>query len=86
MVETHTLEYGLVRTIIQKEEEEEELRIQGYGVNEVSFRSRPHHNVHRTQSSTFIHQSINCLLSSIVSSIIGCLHTMDTTFGKCFMY
>jgi hypothetical protein len=30
------------------QEEEEELRVQGPGVNEVSFRARPHHGVHRT--------------------------------------
>jgi hypothetical protein len=29
-------------------EEEEELWVQGPGVNEVSFRTRPHHNVHHT--------------------------------------
>jgi hypothetical protein len=30
-------------------EEEEELRVQeGPSVNEVSFRARPHHNVHNT--------------------------------------
>jgi hypothetical protein len=29
-------------------EEEEELRVQGPGVNEVSFHTRPHHNVHST--------------------------------------
>jgi hypothetical protein len=29
-------------------EEEEELRVQGPGVNEVSFRAGPHHNVHCT--------------------------------------
>jgi hypothetical protein len=28
--------------------EEEELRVKGPGVNEVSFRARPHHNMHRT--------------------------------------
>jgi hypothetical protein len=31
----------------EEEEEEEELRVQGPSVNEVSFRARPHHNVHR---------------------------------------
>jgi hypothetical protein len=31
-----------------QEEEEEELRVQGPSVNEVSFHARPHHNVHRT--------------------------------------
>jgi hypothetical protein len=28
--------------------EEEELRVQGLGMNEVSFRARPHHSVHCT--------------------------------------
>jgi hypothetical protein len=28
--------------------EEEELRVEGPGVNEVSFRARPHHSVHHT--------------------------------------
>jgi hypothetical protein len=32
----------------EAEEEEEELWVQGPGVNEVSFRARLHHNVHRT--------------------------------------
>jgi hypothetical protein len=31
-----------------QKEEEEELRVKRPGVNEVSFRARPHHNVHRT--------------------------------------
>jgi hypothetical protein len=31
----------------EEEEEEEELRVGRPGVNEVSFRARPHHNVHR---------------------------------------
>jgi hypothetical protein len=30
------------------QEEEEELWVLGPDVNEVSFRARPHHNVHRT--------------------------------------
>jgi hypothetical protein len=33
---------------LYQEEEEEELRVQGPGMNEVSFRARPHHNMHRT--------------------------------------
>jgi hypothetical protein len=35
---------------VEEEEEEEELRVQigGPGVNEASFRARPHHRVHNT--------------------------------------
>jgi hypothetical protein len=33
---------------LDSSEEEEELRVRGPGMNEVSFRARPHHNVHRT--------------------------------------
>jgi hypothetical protein len=33
---------------LSTKEEEEELRVLGPGVNEVSFRARPHHNVHNT--------------------------------------
>jgi hypothetical protein len=36
-------------------EEEEELRAQGPGVNEVSFRARPHHNVHHTLGVAWKH-------------------------------
>jgi hypothetical protein len=32
----------------EEKEEEEELRVQGPGMNEVSFCARPYHNVHRT--------------------------------------
>jgi hypothetical protein len=43
------------------QEEEEELRVQGPGVNEVSFCARPHHNVHRTLgmavTSDVLHES-----------------------------
>ena len=33
---------------VSEEEEEEELRVGWPGVNEVSFRARPHYNVQRT--------------------------------------
>jgi hypothetical protein len=33
------------------DQEEEELRVQGPSMNEVSFRARPHHSMHRTLGS-----------------------------------
>jgi hypothetical protein len=39
---------SLIRCMQNGKEEEEELRALRPGVNEASFRARPHHNVHRT--------------------------------------
>jgi hypothetical protein len=44
----HFIHNNLITLIVDWCEKKEELRVQGPGVNEVSFRARPHHNVHRT--------------------------------------
>jgi hypothetical protein len=49
LIYNYFLMYPRTKHHSPQEEEEEELRVQrGPGVNEVSFRARPHHNVHST--------------------------------------